>query len=275
MIQKRNNTNHNITNKVLSIQVSLNGLSFCILNTQTNSIMYIKEFPKTKKLTPEELLDALKHIFNTETVFADRFDNLIVTHVNELSVFVPKPMFNENDISSYLKLNSKILKTDFITHDEITINDSVSVYVPYININNYIYDQFGEFTYRHYSSILVETLLAAEKNNNEPKLYAHICDNHFELIAIKNSKLLLYNTFEYKTAEDFIYYVLFTTEQLALNPETIKLVFLGDVVKDDLIYTIAYKYIRNISLGERNTTFNITTNAPIAKHNHFTLLNSF
>lgn len=274
MTQRRNNTNQNITHKALSIQIGLNGLSFCVLNTQANSIIELKTYNKEKKQTPEELLDSLKHVFNTETILSEDFDKLSVIHVNELSTIVPKPIFNEDIIADYLKLNAKILKTDFITHDEITINDSVNVYVPYINVNNFIYDRFGDFTYKHYSSVLIETLLAEEKHNKEPKLFANINNTHFELIVIKAGELILYNTFEYKTAEDFIYYILFTAEQLALNPETIKLILFGAISKNDTLYNIAYKYIRNVDFGCVNTLYEFKDKS-MAKHNHFTLLNSF
>jgi hypothetical protein len=46
----------------------------------------------------------------------------------------------------------------------------------------------------------------------------HFSEGHFEII-IQNQKLLFFNSFDYQTPEDFIYYVLFTAEQLSLNPE--------------------------------------------------------
>jgi hypothetical protein len=48
----------------------------------------------------------------------------------------------------------------------------------------------------------------------------HFSEGHFEIIVIQNQKLLLFNSFDYQTPEDFIYYVLFTAEQLSLNPKT-------------------------------------------------------
>ena len=67
-------------------------------------------------------------------------------------------------------------------------------------------------------------------------------------MAIANQKLLLYNTFEYQTKEDFIYYLLFTAEQLQLNPEIFQLKLFGKISKENELYQIAYKYIRNVSL---------------------------
>ena len=55
----------NISNNELSIQVSLNGLSFCILNNFENTIIHYNELIFDKKLTPYNLLDKLKHSFNS------------------------------------------------------------------------------------------------------------------------------------------------------------------------------------------------------------------
>ena len=148
------------------------------------------------------------------------------------------------------------------------------MFVPYININNYIYDKFGAFTYKHYSTILVSEILKQEKHNQEPSLYIHINDLQFDLIIVKNSKLLFYNSFEYTTNKDFIYYILFTIEQLSLNPETLNTVLLGKVVKDDELYSIAYKYIRHVSFGNRFDEYSYIDKS-VSTHSDYTLIKSF
>jgi len=54
------------TNQELSIQISLNGLSFCILETDTNTVIYLQHFEKKQKQTPFQVLDELKLKLNTE-----------------------------------------------------------------------------------------------------------------------------------------------------------------------------------------------------------------
>ena len=135
-----NNSLDIITNLRLSIQVSLNGLSFCVLEESAKTITHLKHFGFNKKLTPFELLDRVKEIFSTEEILKNAFNTVNVIYVNELSTLVPKPLFDEDSLADYLKFNSKILKSDFIAFDEISANDSVNVYVPYVNINNFIYD---------------------------------------------------------------------------------------------------------------------------------------
>ncbi len=273
MTQTSKNYNK-LTNLELSIQISLSGLSFCILNRESKTITTLNHVDFEKKLNPFEVLDKLIHLFNTETVLQTPFNKVNLIHTNELSTLVPKPLFKEDCLADYLKFNSKILKSDFIAFDDINSNDSVNVYVPYVNINNFIYEKFGSFTYKHFSTILIERILFIEKNADDVKLYANVNSNHFEIIVLEKGKLILYNTFEYVTKEDFVYYILFTAEQLKLNPETLNLMLIGNINKNDDLYKIAYRYIRHVDFGKR---FDDYTYLESAKTNYlnFTLIHSF
>ena len=271
----KTNKNLNILSlQELSIQISLSGLSFCVLHRESNTITYLKYFSTKKKQNPFEALDLLKHAFNTEKELQNTFNLVTVIHENELSTLVPKPLFNEDNLADYLKFNAKILKSDLIAYDDLLINDTVNVYVPYVNINNFIYDTFGAFSFKHFSTILIDKILSIEKNAEDSKMYVNVSNSHFEIIVTNKSNLILYNTFEYTTKEDFIYYILFSAEQLELNPETINLILVGDIDKKDELYTITYKYIRNVSFGNRLDTY-LYLNSPKSNYSDFTLLNSF
>lgn len=260
-----------LTNQQLSIQISLNGLSFCVLNQDTNTLTYLREFDFEKKLNPIELLDQLINLFHSEDPLKVNFNKVSVVYNNELSTLVPKSLFQEESLADYLKFNSKILKSDYITYDEIQLGNCICVYVPFVNINNFLYEKFGEFTFKHISSVLIESVLQSEKNSEKTKLFVHVNAKNFELVIIEKSKLLFCNSFEYSTKEDFIYYILFTAEQLNLNPETFNLVFLGDINEEDTLYEITYKYVRHISFGSRNDIYTIKDNID-SKHSNYALI---
>tara|TARA_B110000090_G_scaffold129003_1_gene142592 strand:- start:479 stop:1303 length:825 start_codon:yes stop_codon:yes gene_type:complete len=254
----------------LSIQVNLSGLSFFVLNSVSSKIDYLESVNFDKKQTPNELLDQLIHHFNTSEALNNEFSKVTVIHCNELATLVPKPLFDETNLIDYLKFNSKILKTDFITYDQVKIADIMVVYVPLVNINNFIFDRFGGFEYKHSASILINRVLTLEKNTKQPKMYVNIEASHFEIVVIKNNLLQFYNRFEFITKEDFIYYLLFTAEQLQLNPEEFPLVLMGSIDKSDELYKIAYKYIRDVNL--LNSDSMLYSNDSSSKN--FTLLNS-
>lgn len=274
-IQKNSSLNkHN--SKGLSIQISLNGLSFCILNRKTKTVEHLKSLVFKKKATPFETLERLTTVLNTNTIFEQNFESILVIHQNELSTSVPKPLFKEDHAADYLKFNAKILNTDFIAFDEIPANNSINVFVPYVNINNYIFDQFGEFEYKHASTVLIQSLLQRENDSKQPILYVNVGKNQFELVAIDKGNLVFYNSFAYQTKEDFIYFILFTIEQLKLDPETILLTLIGEISKDDEFYEIVYKYIRFVDFMESDHHFKFEEKQmPKTSHSDYIILQSF
>ena len=269
--------NTNITEKVykkLSIQVSLTGLSFCCFDTLNDTVISFNEvhFDTFHKSTKIE--DLFADAFRDYPELKDSYDDILVIHNNNLSTFVPAPLFDENFLGSYLQYNTKVFKTDFFAFDEIANYEMNAVYIPYVNINNFFIDQFGAFDYKHANSILVSKLLVASKNKDDKKMFVHINSEHFEIIVVQNQKLLLFNSFDYNTPEDFLYYILFTAEQLNLNPENFPLELIGNIDTESDYFKIAYKYIRNVSLIDVNDLRWNNYFSEAENRNHFILFNS-
>jgi hypothetical protein len=269
--------NTNITEKnykKLSIQVALNGLSFCCFDTLNNTISSFNEvrFDLFQKTTKTE--DLLANALIDFPELKNSYDEILVIHNNNLSTFVPESLFDENFIGSYLQYNTKVFETDFFAFDEIANCQMNTVYIPYVNINNFFIDQFGTFDYKHASTILVSKLLNGSKNNSEKKVFVHFHSGHFEIIVVQNQKLLLFNSFEYATPEDFLYYILFTAEQLGLNPEEFPLQFIGKIDIESEFFQLAFKYIRNISLLDVSDLQAKNNFSEVDNRTHFILFNS-
>ncbi len=256
----------------LSIQLSLDGFSFCIYNNLENelSCFAVYEFEK-RSISPYKHLEFVEELFEKEEVLNLGFNSVSVTHFNNLVTQVPLPFFDKNNMERYLQYSVKVLENDYITFDEIKNSEIVNVYIPFVNINNFLIDKFNSFIYKHSSTVLIEKLVHQYKNFEGDFYFVNVANNNFEIVVIKNKKLELYNFFDFKTKEDFIYYILFTAEQLNLNPEEFQLILLGDIEKESELYTIMYQYIRNIKFYTPTNLHALLDG--ISLHSHFTLLN--
>ncbi|MBP2832110.1 DUF3822 family protein [Aquimarina sp. U1-2] len=274
MVQTTNNHIKD-TKHTLSIQVSLNGLSFCIVNAN-KQIVTLEKDAFGIQLTPEQVLQKIKHHLDTNPFLETDFETIEVIHQNMLYSIVPKALFDENTVKEYLNYNVRLLQNDFIAYDELDQHEMNIVYVPYTNINNFFFETFGAFTYKHISTILLNTLLLQEKNSDTSKAFANMNDKSFDLVIIVKGKLILANSYHHTTKEDFLYYLLFTIEQTKLNARDFSLVFLGNIQKTSDYYDIACTYIKNVDFGshDQNYSFASSTN-PIQPHEYFSLLSHF
>ncbi|MFK8059792.1 MAG: DUF3822 family protein, partial [Polaribacter sp.] len=173
-------------NKKLSIQFNLGGFSFCISDISAQKDLFFKNYSFTKKeKTPEDLLIKIEEIFKTDTHLQDEFSEIVVIHQNSLSTLVPNSYFDKDKLNSYLEYNIKTFSTDFITFDDLPIINAKNVYIPYVNINNYIFQNFGEFTYKHYSSVLIDKLISKTKTTKKT-MYVNVSDTNFDIVILEN-----------------------------------------------------------------------------------------
>lgn len=273
-IQNNNIDSLNLEDNYLSIQLSLDGFSFCIYNKIEDKVgvFGVYEFENSTG-SPFQHLENVKQLFDQEKLLQHNYKAVFVTHFNNLVAQVPQPLFNKNCLTNYLQYTVKVLEDDFIAYDELSNSEIINVYIPFVNINNFLLDIYETFVYKHSSTVLIENLLNQYKNLEDSFCFVNVTGHHFEIVVIKNKKLELFNFFSFSTKEDFIYYILFTAEQLNLNPEEFELILMGDIEKESELYAIVYQYIRNIKFYTPNND-NLKLNE-IASHSHFTLLNQF
>ena len=254
----------------LSIQFTLDGFSFCITNLDSKKTIHFCEytFPKTLE-TPENLVARIETIFQEDSHLQEDFKEILIIHQNSLSTLVPNTLFLEEHLKEYLDFNIKTLENDFFAYESIDQLAAKNVYVPFVNVNNYLFQNFGEFEYQHSVTAFIKKLLQTT-TNSEKTMFVDVWENQISVVVLENKKVLFSNSFTFTSKEDFIYYLLFTAEQLGLNTNEFPLFFTGDILEETEIYKIAYQYIRNVDfLRSKNPIF---MNSNFSNHTHFILL---
>jgi len=273
-ITKNNVDFLNLQENHLSIQLCLDGFSFCIYNKIQNEIgaFAVYEFTNTTN-SPYKHLELVEQLYSQEVLLQVKYESVSVAHTNNLVTQIPKALFDKENLTKYLQNTIKVLENDYVTYDELQNSEIVNVYIPFVNINNFLLDKYGTFIFKHSSTILIEKLINSYKNVEGDFCFVNVNNHTFELIVVKNKKLELFNSFSFNTKEDFIYYILFIAEQLQLNPEEFNLVLLGDIEKDSELYTTLYQYIRNIKFYKPANFPSILKD--FSEHTNFTLLNQY
>ena len=238
------------TKSSLSIQFSLDGFSFCTNNVDNEAYHFSSyQFLETLN-SPELILEKIKQVFESEKSLHKDFEKVTVIHHNNLNSLVPNEYFLESSLKDYLKYSVRTIASDLIVFDDLDFLTSKNVYIPYVNINNFLFQNFGEFEFRHHSSILLEKLFL--NSNHEMNFFVNVSRSIFDVVVIKESKLLYHNIFDYETKEDFIYYILFALEQLGLTPKKTLVTLTGDIETSTDLYKILLTYIKNINFLESN-----------------------
>lgn len=268
-IQESINLNSkNTDNYIMTIQHSLDGLSFVVFDTAENKFIALKHYHTTEKNISLETL--LLELQEKESLNFDEFKNVNILIDNNNNTFVPKDYFQEETKEDYLSLlnikHSNVLTDDIAEHNIVNVY-SYDYKLNFLNNNIKVY---------HSSSILIKKLLKEFSGRNpETRAFVNVKNNSYELIIINNDKLVFHNYFNFNTKEDFLYFILFTFDQLNIDNESIPLYFMGFIEEKSTLVELCSRYIRNIRFFNRDNDFSYINELNSVPYYYYYTLYSF
>ena len=113
-------------------------------------------------------------------------------------------------------------------------------------------------------------MLKVPSEPSRPKIHVQVFKDSLTCIVCKDKKLQLCNTYQYKTPEDFIYYILFCYEQLGLTTETDPITLSGHIAKADAVSALLFTSVRYINFESNSKGLQIKDTP---EHQQFILSN--
>ncbi len=233
----------------LSIQSGQGSLVWALFSPGDTKYLALESFSYAKA-GEEEVLAQLK----TAPWFAN-VTSVSLALVSDKITLVPEPLFDEKAKASYGNFTFAYAENQTVLSAKVRSAGCFAVFALSQEKEKLYHSFFPAIKIMHAAMPLLESVLTNDKNESSEKAYIVIRPKSMELAFTKNGSLLYYNTFSHTTSEDVIYYLLFALEQLKLNPETIVLQLIGDVEKNDGVYSIIHKYVRNVSFMPRSNRF--------------------
>ncbi len=207
-------------------------------------------------------------------------ENMEITRVlaeSQGATLVPEPLLDNDHLEAYLDFNLPLNNDLQILENKLYNLGGSCIFTllksHYLTLNN----QFNAPQVLHLSSSLIEGLLIRYKNQSHDNMvFVNIRDKHEDIIIFNGGTLLFFNSFEYHTKEDLLYYILFVADQLHLNPEKFKLVLSGRISEPSETHSFLFKYIRHISFLEQAEGISLSpVFKDLPRHQYFSLINQY
>jgi hypothetical protein len=240
---------------------------WCVLDIPVKKYIGLEYVPFTHTIPLGEQMAKLENLIQNTDHLRLHYKSVSCSLAHDKFTLVPIPLFNKDTAAKYLNFNIGFENDTSITEENNSISgqigvdrlqnlDAMNVYLSPTIFSDCLANYYSSITILHNSSPLIEDLLLRHKNRNSNAMFINFQKGEFGILLLEGNQVKLYNSFCYETKEDFVYYVLFTCEQLKLNPETIEMVLLGEMDEASEHYQLLYKYIRNIRLISKSGIFN-------------------
>ena len=260
----------------VSIQIDLNGFSFCLLDTIRNKYVALKHYSfDTLSEDPEK---ELRSVFEQDEFLKREFKGSKMIFTSRQSTLVPQPLFDKENVRDYFTFNHSLNDNHYgiffnrLKHADAYVVFAVPLYVPSV-VKKYLPDT----KLFHQSVPLIENIFLNRKNRKDREIvWMNISEKLFDIVVIDDKKLKLYNSFSFQDVNDLLYFTLYVFEQEKLDPGDTEIILSGKISKTMKEYEVLRKYIRNLRFDTPSTQFTYSyTFNEIPTHTYLNLLNLY
>jgi len=242
----------------ITIQLSLDGFSFATYNVNNQIFTHIERYDEPSP----SLEKAISTIQEKYACNISDFKRVTVVFDNCANTFVPSAIFQNQDKDKFIDFigiggEGKATAIDYVSSVEannlFTISSEDTALLADIQTDT---------RFHHSTSVLLSSIIKENiQKNYELAVYLNVKSPKFDMFVTKGCNLLFHNTFSFKTKEDFLYFLLFSIDQLHIDADAVSVYFMGMIEEKSQIVELASRYIRDIRFVRRNNNMNFSEDA--------------
>lgn len=244
----------NIHEYSLLLNVGPRDVQVGVVDDIEKRLLYLEDYVLPSVSSSDDLIYTLEQLFDYHAfIRAGFWKRIKIALKNQKLVQVPQALFDESAAQEYLKLNAQPSaqeETDFIPMEK---SEAVTVFAIQKELKTWVEQKYPQkqFTLLHQSAALIEGVMrVAEKRTDNP-LYLYVDRFKLHIISVNQGKLVYYNQFTILSFQDYIRYIMLVMKTLNMDQQTSNVVMWGYIGKNSPHYHEFYKYIQNVTFGER------------------------
>lgn len=257
----------------LFINIGTRDFQVGVVDLDDSRFLVLEDYVFPGVSSQHELVTALDQLFEAHAYLKAGFWKQIkVSLKNQNFVQVPQALYTEDALEDYLKFNSHINRDqeNFIPVS-LPNSQSVTVFAIPKELKAWIETIYpnNKPVFIHQSGALIEGVMQSAKNRKDNPLYVYIDRFKLHILSVQNEKLIYYNQFSIKQFSDYIKYIMLVMKSLNMDQQTSQVVLWGYIGKNSPHYHEFYKYINNVTFGERPKYFKFGYFFDESQEHHF------
>jgi hypothetical protein len=246
-------------NYELTIQVSPDGFSFCLLDSIRNKYVLIRSHePEENKYFNAGKINEL---ISNDDFLTRKFKKVNIVMPTRKFTLVPSPLFDPGKKEEYFSFNHSVEDGNAIIVNKLNDPETFLVFSVSKSINEILNNFYPGIHPCHHLKPLFGHISHYRKSVNGNYIHIHVEREFFNLIIFNHNVLKICNSFNYRNINDILYYVLNAFKSLDIKQEE-TIYFSGSTEKYDNLTSNFSLYIRNLKFSEPagNFTFSYVFN---------------
>jgi hypothetical protein len=254
----------NCQDYTLSIQCSLNGVSFLVFDQVTNKFVALLEH-ESIVATPFELKNELEQLFKNEPILTYSFKKVKVTFLNQRSVLIPDPIIGETEWNDLFYLTFDKKRDEQILRNIVVQGvTSILFSVPGV-VYRCIKDKYPESDF--FATPLPILNYGLKQKTSQFLIFKF--GDQLLICFLNDRKIHFVNHFYVKNDIDCLYYILSTAKKLSVDHK-VELKLFGKIELHSELVTSLKNYFDKVDFARIENRYKTGQSLPNAPE-HFRL----
>ncbi len=244
-----------LQNYVLLIQLGIRDFQVAVIDNDDRRLIFFEDYVLSDVSSYSEQFELFKSLFEShELLTAGFWKKVKVSIKNNKVIQVPSSLFIEAAAEEYLRFNASFdLVSETVLHCKNIKSDAVSIFAVQKNLHQWLSQLYANssLSFLHQSTSLIEGVLNISPSQKGEPLYIYVDRFKLHILFVQREKLIYYNQFAIKQFADYVKYIMLVMKALNLDQHKSQVILWGYIGKNSPHYHEFYKYISNVSFGER------------------------
>ncbi len=245
----------NLHQYILLLNLGVRDLQISVVDETSNRCLLLEDYVFGVITSFDDLQQLLISIFESHhLVMAGFWKEVRVAVKNHKFIQVPQALYMDEAASDYLKFNARYNqeKEEVFSFSGVQ-TDAVTVFAFSKNIHQWFKSLYPntKLSIVHQSNALIESALRYDSIRHNSPLYIYIDRFKLHIMVVRNKQLLYYNQFAIKQFSDYIKYIMLVMNGLKIDQKKSEVILWGYLGKNSPHYYEFYKYINNVTFGDR------------------------
>lgn len=242
-------------NYEISIQVSLDGFSFCLLDILRDRFVMLRDY----RLSSKGLSDpsGIRKIISGDEFLGREYRKYRILFATGQSTLVPSALFDPALKDHFFTINYTLDDQHTVVNNKISQPDAFLLFDIDRKILDTMITAFPEASVSHHVRPLLHSSFANSSETSGHHIRLHIEETFFNLIIITGGKLTFFNSFRYRNATDLLYFSMKVLDQHGIGTES-ELFLSGAVEQGDELFNALRKYVKEIKFAGQVTAHSLS-----------------
>lgn len=242
-------------NYELSVEVSIEGFSFCLLDTIRNKFVLIRVFePEENKYSN---CDKIDDFIRKDDFLTRRYKKTRVILPSPKITLIPAPLFDPGKKDLYFTFSHNKEDRDTVMANKLNDPDAYLIFSVSKPIGDLINNFYPAIHPSHHLKPLLNQISRNRTGVHGNYIHIHIEREFFNLVIFNQNKLIFCNTFNYRNITDILYFVFDAFKNLGIRQEE-TIHFSGITEKYDDLTSNFSTYVRNIKFARPSGNFSFS-----------------